>query len=233
MPNDINIKRCNLITFINPLSVFLSSFKPDFLANLDKFDAVYADGILLARAASYFTGIQVPRISFDGNSIAEDVFRYCAKEKLSLALIGGKDDVAENASRLFSQHFEINISYFRHGYFSSANEMQNCVQAICKSDAAVVICGMGAPHQEHFLLELKKSGWIGTGFSCGGYLDQAIQSDIKYYPEWVNRLHLRALYRLCREPRRLGRRYFIEYQLFFLAFLELTLRNWKNRNARI
>jgi N-acetylglucosaminyldiphosphoundecaprenol N-acetyl-beta-D-mannosaminyltransferase len=72
---------------------------------------------------------------------------------------------------------------------------------------------MGIGRQEQFLLHAASSGWTGWGFTCGGYLDQ-LAGGIDYYPRWVDQANLRFLYRLYREPRRLWRRYCLEYGEF-------------------
>ena len=68
---------------------------------------------------------------------------------------------------------------------------------------------MGTPLQEQFLLSLQASGWSGKGYTCGGFLHQTA-SQINYYPYWINRLGLRAFYRMYDEPK-LVKRYFIDY----------------------
>ena len=79
----------------------------------------------------------------------------------------------------------------------------------------IVICGMGSGLQEAVLLKLRERGWRGWGFTCGGYLDQ-LQTELSYYPRWVDRTNLRWAYRLAREPDRLWRRYLIDYPHFGL-----------------
>ena len=68
---------------------------------------------------------------------------------------------------------------------------------------------MGTPLQEQFLIDLQKSGWVGKGYTCGGFLHQTANG-IQYYPKWINRLGLRAFYRMYDEPQ-LIKRYFIDY----------------------
>jgi N-acetylglucosaminyldiphosphoundecaprenol N-acetyl-beta-D-mannosaminyltransferase len=80
---------------------------------------------------------------------------------------------------------------------------------------------MGASIQERFLLRLVATGWSGFGFTCGGYLDQLVDG-MHYYPRWVDAANLRWAYRLIREPRRLSRRYGMEYP-YFAARLALSL----------
>ena len=78
---------------------------------------------------------------------------------------------------------------------------------------------MGAPRQERFLLNLRESGWRGAGFTCGGFFDQ-VSGNGDYYPAWIDRLNLRFLYRLVREPRRLWRRYLVDYQVFLRLYMK-------------
>ena len=87
----------------------------------------------------------------------------------------------------------------------------------------IIICGMGAPRQEELLLKLKEvRAWKGLGFTCGGYLDQ-LQQGLHYYPAAVDKLDLRWLYRLVKEPRRLLRRYILEYQVYWSALMRELL----------
>jgi N-acetylglucosaminyldiphosphoundecaprenol N-acetyl-beta-D-mannosaminyltransferase len=102
--------------------------------------------------------------------------------------------------------------------------MTRQANALLSNPGRLIICGMGAPRQEEFLLSLKRAGWRGMGFTYGGFLDQ-IASGMQYYPAWINRLNLRFLYHLYREPARLWRRYLVEYQVFIRMFLhELVTR---------
>lgn len=75
---------------------------------------------------------------------------------------------------------------------------------------------MGSPLQEQFALDLKKSGYNGVVFTCGGFLHQTARG-IKYYPEWVNKYNLRAFYRLFHEKGLWGRLYnvLIEFPILF------------------
>jgi N-acetylglucosaminyldiphosphoundecaprenol N-acetyl-beta-D-mannosaminyltransferase len=107
-----------------------------------------------------------------------------------------------------------NIDYrgWRDGYQDQAAIRATIMQAA----PDVVLCGMGVPHQERFLLALKQAGYKGIMISCGGFIDQLVQAE-NYYPDWIDRLELRWAWRIYREPRRLWRRYFIAYWPFIFA----------------
>lgn len=212
-----------IVTFANPLTVRLSLDLPDYLGLLAKFDAVLPDGQLLASSASRILGRSVLRSSFDGNSLAPEVFSHCRSNRLRVALIGGTPGIAEAAASEFEREFGITIPYKRSGFFASESDRAAAIRELVARKIDVLVCGMGAPHQDRFLLDAKETEWKGVGFSCGGYLDQAVCGGVRYYPEIVNRLNLRAPYRLLREPRRLWKRYLIEYQPFLIADLRLRL----------
>lgn len=69
----------------------------------------------------------------------------------------------------------------------------------------LVLVGLGAGLQEQVLLEAADAMPQGYALTCGGFLDQVLQAG--YYPSWAYPLRLNWLVRLCREPRRLWRRY--------------------------
>lgn len=225
-------RRALLVTFVNPHSVRMMMDRPGYAADLAAFDITFPDGNLLALSASRQLRRVVDRRSFDGNSLALEVFEFCRLNSLKIALIGGVDGVAASAAAVFAREFAVDIAYVRSGYFNGDEEVHQCHSDIEAQSIDVVICGMGAPYQDRFLLGLKTSGWSGLGFTCGGYLDQAL-TGIKYYPEWVNRLNLRAPYRLLREPRRLWRRYLIEYLPFMVADARLRMSGGGSSRERL
>jgi len=215
--------RAVLVSFINPHAVGMMIDRPGYASDLAEMDILLPDGNLLASSASRQLGRVIVRESFDGNSLAPEVFAFCRTHALKVALVGGVDGVAEGAAAVFATEFDVNVVYARSGFFNGEAELDACYDRLRALEADVVICGMGAPHQERFLLGLKGSGWRGLGFTCGGYLDQALNGGVKYYPEWVNRFNLRAPYRLFREPGRLWRRYLVEYLPFVVADLRLRI----------
>lgn len=215
--------RAMLVSFVNPHAVRMTIDRPSYASDLAAMDVVLPDGNLLAASASRQLGRVIARESFDGNSLAPEVLAFCRTNTLKLGLIGGVAGVAEGAATVFAEQFGVNVVYSRSGFFNGETEVRDCYDNLRMLDVDVVICGMGAPHQERFLLGLKNSGWKGLGFTCGGYLDQALTAGVKYYPGWVNRFNLRAPYRLMREPGRLWRRYLIEYLPFVLADVRLRM----------
>ncbi len=72
----------------------------------------------------------------------------------------------------------------------------------------LLLVGLGAGLQEQVLLEAADAMPQGYALTCGGFLNQVLQAG--YYPSWAYPLRLNWLVRLCREPRRLWRRYTVD-----------------------
>tara|TARA_B100001758_G_C18411122_1_gene615762 strand:- start:1833 stop:2501 length:669 start_codon:yes stop_codon:yes gene_type:complete len=200
----INNKNKKLTTFLNPFSYFL--VRRDGI-RLDDFN-IEIDGGLLVHILNIF-GISCKRKSFDMTSMAPIVFNNAIKNNKSVYFVGTRMDVIDLAIKNIQKEFpELNILGYHDGYISERKKVK-ILKDINNLNIDYVICGMGTPLQEQFLLSLQASGWSGTGYTCGGFLHQTA-SQINYYPYWINRLGLRAFYRMYDEPK-LVKRYFIDY----------------------
>lgn len=204
-----------MVTFCNPLAVRLCRKDKSWRHSLGRFRYVFPDGILLARVASLLRGVRVPRRSFDGNSIAPMVFRACRELRLGVILVGGREGVASQAAKVISSAFDYPDVMGVSGYFSSQSERSGCIEYISNLQRTLVVCGMGSPLQENFLIDLSDAGFNGWAFTCGGYLDQVCERGHQYYPEFIERFHLRAPFRIANEPFRLLPRYTLGYSAFY------------------
>jgi N-acetylglucosaminyldiphosphoundecaprenol N-acetyl-beta-D-mannosaminyltransferase len=215
-----------LTTFVNPASISVADSNAAYRGSLFEFDLVLPDGIGFAKAAQWLSGRRAARVSFDSTSLAPPVLSALAYERSSIVLVGGRPGVAAAAARCLVGRFPtLRVIDALDGY----GDMDAKADLISRRAPDVVICGMGAGAQEELLLRLRAKGWKGFGFTCGGYLDQ-LNGGFQYYPLVADRLHLRWAYRIWREPRRLGRRYAVQYPRFFakliasLIFEERTMQ---------
>jgi N-acetylglucosaminyldiphosphoundecaprenol N-acetyl-beta-D-mannosaminyltransferase len=216
----IEQKRAWLITFANPATALLAKRNPAFRDALAEFDMVAPDGIGMVLAMRMLHQESGLRISFDSTSLAPLVFRLAAEKGLGVVLIGGAAGVAEAATkRLMLAYPGLQIQAAFDGY----GDLDAAVDTITTLGPDIVVAGMGAPAQEQFLLKLHRNGWVGLGFTCGGYLDQLSLKGIEYYPPWVDHYDIRWAYRFIKEPRRLWRRYLLEYPMFGLRLCGAVL----------
>lgn len=207
-------KKAVSVTFCNPLTIKILHQNSEFIKVLESFDHVFPDGMLLAKAASRIVGRTIPRLSFDGNSLAATIFNICQTHHLRLGIIGSRPEVIERA-RFFLQDNGLAVEYYRSGFFDNPDAVQQSYSAIQANTCDVVIVGMGGGMQEDYIMGLIESGWSGTAFTCGGYFDQLAERGFRYYPDIVNKLHLRALFRMVNEPKRLIPRYTVDYWPFY------------------
>lgn len=178
----------------------------------------YADGIAVVIYVRLFKNKQITRTSFDDTSIAPEVFTHALKERLAVTLVGGTKENIQQAKNLIEIKYPgINIVVARSGYFNDQGEREEFLESAMLSD--ILIVGMGAGKQERVLLDMRAKGWRGTGFTCGGYLDQFVHAKGEdYYPPWIDKLNLRWLYRMMKEPKRLLTRYLKDYPCFLIKY---------------
>ncbi|UAN64715.1 WecB/TagA/CpsF family glycosyltransferase [Serratia sp. JSRIV006] len=207
-------KKNKVYTFLNCYSYYV------FRKNIDSFksiDAIFCDGIIFEKMMRSIN-IKASRVSFDMTSLAPIVFNYASEHNEKLVLIGSEEGVAKSVKDILSENFvNLDIIDVRHGFFQSETERLAYIDYITKINPTFVIAGMGTPHQENFIVELKNAGWQGIGFTCGGFLHQTCKKGINYYPKLINNLNLRWAYRIWDEPKLL-KRYVLYYPLSVIAF---------------
>jgi len=215
-----------LVTFVNPSTTVLVRRDKTVHTVFEQFDVVAPDGIATALAIRWLHRLPAARLSFDSTSLAPSVFRLAVLHNAQVVLCGGRPGIAEQAKRQLETAFPgLNIVATFHGYADHA-EMAT---AIGRLNPHILVCGMGGIIQERFLLRLTKGGWCGVGVTCGGYLDQ-LSRGLAYYPGLIDRLNLRWAYRLYKEPRRLWRRYLLDYPVFVLGVSKALLLSSRNHD---
>lgn len=215
------------VTFCNPLSFKILKHNKEYQKYLEAIDFIYSDGMLLCSFIEKVTRQKCIRASFDGNSIATQVFQLCKNYNKRVALVGTTDEHIVNAVEKLSD--KLNIVYYRNGFFSSDEEINCFFDALEANKVDTIIFGMGAPYQERMLHLLKQRKFNGLAFTCGGYLEQLARKDILYYPEFFNKYNLRWLYRILDEPGKLLRRYIFDYSSFYIEYIKFVFANqWMN-----
>jgi len=187
----------SIYTFLNPVS-YLLALKNKSLYS--QFDGIFCDGYFLASAIRGLYGKKIDRKSFDMTSLASGLFLYAQQNYKTIYLIGSKEDEITNSIKIIGKHYpNLKIIGYRNGYFSSEEEMHNISIQISKKNPDFLIVGLGSITQEEFLLKVKKDGYQGIGFTCGGFIHQTSKKQIDYYPPIFDRLNIRFLYRMYNE----------------------------------
>ena len=184
----------------NPELVDRARREETFREALNGADLVLPDGIGVVYAARLLGRPlkgRCPGIDFAGK-----LMMRMARKGQRLYLLGAKPGVAEAAAaRLEARCPGLTICGVHDGYFREDGPV---VEDIRKSGADVVFVCLGFPKQEYWM---KKNG-PATGArllaGLGGSLD-VFAGVVERAPESWQRLGLEWLYRLTREPQRIGR----------------------------
>jgi N-acetylglucosaminyldiphosphoundecaprenol N-acetyl-beta-D-mannosaminyltransferase len=190
-----------------------------FRAIYEQADLVVADGISLLLAARLSGRVIQERIP------GVDMFRrlcgLAANSGLRVFLLGGRPGSAERCAETLQAEFvtlECRTYCPPAGFDQSSTGLRATADAILAHQPHLLFVALGAPKQEawifHHALQLSVPVSIGVGGSfemVGGVVGRA--------PIWIQSAGCEWLYRLCREPRRLWKR----YTLGNLQFAEIVI----------
>ena len=163
-------------------------------------DLVLPDGIGVSKGAAMLGTPLKERTP--GVEFATHLMDKLAEEGKSLYLLGAKPGVAEQAgAKLAAAHPGLRIAGTHDGYFKEDGPV---VAAIRQSGADVVFVCLGAPKQEKWMA--KNGTATGARLLCGlgGSLD-VFAGVVERAPKFWTDHGLEWFYRLCKEPRRIGR----------------------------
>ena len=184
----------------NPEIVEVCRENPEAMTVVNGADLVLPDGIGVVKGAAMLGSPlkgRVPGIEFAAGLMAE-----MAKSGKTLYLLGAKPGVADLAAEKLKGNFPgLNIVGTHDGYFKEDGPI---VEDIRKSGADVVFVCLGAPKQEFWMT--KNGPASGAHLMCGlgGSLD-VFAGGVERAPKFWCDHGLEWFYRLCKEPKRIGR----------------------------
>jgi exopolysaccharide biosynthesis WecB/TagA/CpsF family protein len=180
---------------------------PEHLYRLNHLDLVVPDGQPVRWALRWLHGIQLPDRVY-GPNLTLKVCARAAEEKLPVYFYGSTEAVLNPLCENMQEKFpDLRIAGFEPSKFRQLNEeeMESTIHRIRTSGCKLVFVGLGCPRQEVWAYEnrdrlLMPILAVGAAFDFhAGTLSQA--------PCWMQNAGLEWLYRLCKEPRRLYKRY--------------------------
>jgi len=213
-----HIKTGNMrLTYLNPYAFTIARNNSEYVSDLNNFDMVVCDGIGIQKALRTVFGISTPVLTLDYNGIGREYLQLASECGMSLCLVGADElTLGKAVSRIKSDYPSLgNLRAFS-GYGKGPDDAK---RFITENGTQLVLVGMGMGLQETYMLSLVDSGWTGAGLCVGGFFAKLANPDLEY-PKWSEKLNLRFLGRLVKEPRRLSRRYSIDYQRFIGLYLK-------------
>ena len=163
-------------------------------------DLVLADGVGVTYAAKILGRPLKGRVP--GIEFAQRLAAWMAAHGKRLFLLGAKPGVAElAAANLKAAYPGLIVCGTHDGYFQEDGPV---VKAIQESAADVVFVCLGAPKQELWMVRNGPAAGARLMVGLGGSLD-VFAGVVERAPEGFQKLGLEWLYRLTREPKRIGR----------------------------
>lgn len=184
----------------NPEIVMAAKGDAALRAALSGAELVLADGVGITKAAAMLgmpLKSRVPGIDFASNVISR-----LAQRGGSVYLLGAKPLVAEAAAEKLTQTYPgIVIAGTNDGYFTDDAPVIEKINAA--SPDFLMVC-LGSPKQELWMSA--NAGRLSCGLMAGlgGSLD-VLAGNVQRAPETWRRLGLEWLYRVIKQPKRLGR----------------------------
>lgn len=138
-----------------------------------------------------------------GIDFATRMLTVFAEKGTKLFLLGSKPGVAEAAAEKMRKHAPgLQICGTADGYF---REEAPVIEKVNDSGAEALFVCLGAPKQEKFMMAHRDElQTVRLMAGLGGSLD-SFAGNVKRAPKWMIRLQLEWLYRLIKEPKRIGR----------------------------
>ncbi|MDT7817140.1 MAG: N-acetylglucosaminyldiphosphoundecaprenol N-acetyl-beta-D-mannosaminyltransferase [Acidobacteriaceae bacterium] len=190
----------------------------------DHADLVIPDGISLLIAARLYGRSLQQRVA--GVDVFKVLCGQAAEANLHVFLLGGRPGSAELAATVLKSAYpNLRCSTYCpiFGFEQSPGALKETADAIASAHPDILFVAFGAPKQEYWIyehgLQLSVPVCIGVGGSfeiVGGVVPRA--------PMWAQNIGCEWLYRLCREPRRMWRRYIFGNLEFAAIVLRQRIR---------
>jgi len=193
-------KNTHIVT-INPEMIELAEKNNEFSNVLKTAELVIPDGVGI-KIGFKLKGIDINRTA--GIEFAYKLLKMSAKSNYSVALIGAKNEILEQAGKNIKKEIpELNILYQRDGYFNESDEKE-ILENIKLLNIKIVLVAMGAPRQELLINKIKKINEGMVLIGVGGSFD-VWSGQVKRAPVIFQKIGLEWLYRTLKQPGRLKR----------------------------
>jgi len=183
----------------NPEIVMLARQDRKYAQILAQADYTTADGIGIVKGASILKHPLPDRIT--GYDTMMDLLKWADIENKRIFLLGAKPTVIKATVKKINQQYpNITICGWHDGYYKDENQVADEIKA---AHPDFVFAALSFPKQEYFIAahsQVADAIWMGVGGSF-----DVLANFVKRAPQKWQELHLEWLYRLLKEPSRLGR----------------------------
>jgi exopolysaccharide biosynthesis WecB/TagA/CpsF family protein len=213
---------------------------PELLEILRNADLVTADGMPIVWASKLMGKPLKQRVP--GSDLLPKIARKAAEENKSIFLLGGREGIAEKAAKILKSKFP---NLIIRGVLSPVVHVEGqkllwaerddlpIIKIINNSSPDILLIGFGNPKQELWFHRNQSRLKVPVSIGIGGTYE-FIVGTVTRAPAWMRNSGLEWMYRLSQDPKRLFRRYFIDFfkygsgiipLILYYRFLKLTKGN--------
>lgn len=195
-------QRTSVIFTPNTEIVMMAEKDRDFRDVLNSAELVIPDGIGLIHASRIHHLGLTSRVP--GIELMDRILKYSHTTRLSVYFFGGKPGTAETAAqKILEKYPNIIVKGTQSGYFTP-DEESKIIDSINEAKPDILFVALGAPKQEKWIASHKKILNANIIMGVGGSLD-VYAGNVKRAPVLFQKLGVEWLYRLLKEPSRIGR----------------------------
>lgn len=148
-----------------------------------------------------------------GSDFFPKLCERAAKKGYSIFLLGAAEGVATKAAKNLKEKYEgLNIvgTYSpSYGFEKKDDEIKMIIEMVNKAKPDILAVGLGAPKQEKFLHKYRNDLNVPISLAIGASIDFEA-GNINRAPKWMQNCGLEWFYRLCKEPKRMFKRYLVD-----------------------
>lgn len=148
-----------------------------------------------------------------GADLFPEVCKLSANKGYKVFLLGAAEGVAAMAAENLKKRYNgLNVvgTYSpSYGFEKKKDEIREIIKMINEVKPDILAVGLGAPKQEKFLYNYIKQLNVPVALAIGASIDFE-SGNINRAPKWMQKIGLEWFYRLCKEPRRMFKRYIID-----------------------
>ena len=195
--------RAQCVFAVNPEKVLTVPAHPDLHRIFHTAGLLIPDGVGVVLAGRILYGKRFSRVP--GVELMDEICRLSAERGYKIFLYGSSEEVSLSAStKLQGKYPSLQIAGRANGYVPESG-MDALIQSINASGAQILFLALGSPRQELWYQNFHdRLTHVRVCQGVGGTLD-TIAGTVRRAPKIFCSLGLEWLYRLLREPSRIGR----------------------------
>jgi len=198
----IRTKRPHVIVTPNAPAIMQAREDQQLKNIINNADLVAPDGAGVLLASRLLQNPLQDRVA--GIDLLNAICKMAADKDYSIYLLGAKPGVAlEAADKLKARYPGLKVAGIRDGYYPK-DEEATVVGDIVKASPDILFVAFGIPRQEKWIDRYKDALGVPVCMGVGGSFD-VISGRLKRAPAWMQRCGLEWVYRVSREPKRIGR----------------------------